>query len=131
MVDYKEYQKLYKQLVTDSGLASVEDKLGEKEKVLKQINDFLGKYPTIIPPDRNPSTPVYDLSLKEVYRRTLQTAIDIINDISELITQKKYIGDTTFRRKMFEVFTKPERRLYVGIMLILLSFLLYFIDSSA
>jgi hypothetical protein len=131
MVDYKEYQQLYKQLVSDSGLISIEDKIGEKEKVLKQINDFLGKYPTIIPPDRNPSTPVYDLSLKEVYRRTLQSVIDIINDISELISQRHYMGETTFRRKLFEVFTKPERRLYVGILLIILSFILYFIDSAA
>lgn len=131
MVDYKEYQSLYKQLVSDSGLVSIEDKLGEKEKVLKQINDFLGKYPTIIPPNRNPSTPIYDISLKEIYRRTLQTTIDIINDISDLITQRNYLGDTTFRRKMFEVFTKPERRLYVGILLIFLAFFLYFIDSTA
>jgi hypothetical protein len=131
MVDYKEYQKLYKQLVSESGLVSIEDKIGEKEKVLKQINDFLGKYPTIIPPDRNPSTPIYDLSLKEVYRRTLQAVIDIINDISDLLTQRQYMGDTAFRRKLFEVITKPERRLYVGILLIILSFLLYFIDSTA
>ena len=126
-----EYQQLYQKLLTDDGLKSIEDSIGEKEKVLKNINDFLGKYPTTIPKDRNPSTPVFELSVKELYRRTLQTLIDIINDVSDLISQKDYISQTSFRRKMFEVFTKPERRLYIGICLMLLSFLLYFIDSSA
>lgn len=130
-MDYKEYQQLYKQLLSDSGLRDVADKVGEKEKVLQQINDFLGKYPTVLPKDKTPSTPIFELSLKEVYRRTLQASIDIINDASEIISQKNYMSQTTFRRKLFEIFTKPERRLYVGIILILFSFILYFIDSSA
>ncbi len=130
-MDYKQYQQLYKQLLADSGLQAVENKLGEKEKVLQQINEFLGKYPSIISKDKNPSTPIFELSVKELYRRTLQSSIDIINELSETISEKNYISNTTFRRKLFEIFTKPERRLYVGILLILLSFILYFIDSSA
>jgi hypothetical protein len=130
-MDYKQYQQLYQQLLTDSGLNKVENTLGEKEKVLKQINEFLGKYPNIISKDKNESTPIFELSIKELYRRTLQTSIDIINDLSEIISQKNYVSNATFRRKLFEIFTKPERRLYVGILLILLSFILYFIDASA
>jgi len=130
-MDYTEYRKLYEKLLTDKGLRSIEEDVGEKEKLLKQINDFLGKYPTLIPKDKNPATPLFELSVKELYRRTLQTAIDIINDLSDVITQKSYISDSTFRRNLFDIFTKPERRLYVGIWLILLSFILYFIDSAA
>ena len=130
-MDYKEYQKLYQQLLTDAGLQSVENTLGEKEKVLKQINDFLGKYPTVLPKDKQASTPLFELSVKEIYRRTLQASIDIIQEVSDLISQKNYMSQTTFRRKTFEVFTKPERRLYVGIWLVFISFMLYFIDSAA
>lgn len=130
-MDYKEYQKLYEKLLTDKGLYDVENEIGEKEKTLKQINEFLGKYPTLLPKDKNPATPIYKLSLMEVYRRTLQVAIDIIHDISDIISQKNYVSQSTFRRRVFEAFTKPERRLYVGIWLILFSFVLYFIDSAA
>ena len=130
-MDYKEYQQLYDQLLSEKGLVAIENEVGEKEKVLKQINDFLGKYPTLIPKDKNPTTPVTELSIKEIYRRTLQSLISIIQEISDLISQRSYISQTTFRRRLFEIFTTPERRLYVGIMLILLSFILYFIDSAA
>lgn len=130
-MDYKEYQKLYQQLLTDAGLQSIENTIGEKEKVLRQINDFLGKYPTIVSKDKVPSTPLFELSIKEVYRRTLQASIDIIQEVSDIISQKSYLGQTTFRRRLFEAFTKPERRLYVGIWLVFLSFVLYFIDSAA
>jgi len=130
-MDYKQYQQLYQQLLTDAGLQSVENTIGEKEKVLKQINEFLGKYPTVVPKDKNPSTPIFELSVKEIYRRTLQSSIDVINEVSDLISQKNYMSQTTYRRKLFEVFTKPERRLYMGIWLVFLSFVLYFVDSAA
>lgn len=130
-MDYKQYQQLYQQLLTDTGLQSVENTIGEKEKVLQKINEFLGKYPTVVPKDKNPSTPIFELSMKEIYRRTLQASIDVINEVSDLISQKNYMSQTTFRRKVFEVFTKPERRLYMGIWLIFLSFVLYFVDSAA
>jgi phosphoenolpyruvate carboxylase len=130
-MDYKEYQTLYNKLLTEKGLLSIEDDVNEKEKVLDKINDFLGKYPTLLPKDRLPSTSITQLSVTEIYRRTLQTLIDIINELSEIISQKNYVSQATFRRRLFEVFTKPERRLYVGLMLVFLSFVLYFVDSAA
>lgn len=127
-MDYKEYKEVYQKLLTDDILNDGEK---EKEKNLNMMNDFLEKYPTIIPKDRNPATPVFELSVKELYKRTLQTIIDIINDISELVTQKDYMSQTAFRRNAFKIFTVPKRRLYIGIILIIISFMLYFIDSSA
>lgn len=127
-MDYKEYKEVYQKLLTDDILNDSEN---EKEKNLNRINDFLEKYPSIIPKDRNPATPIFELSVKELYKRTLQTIIDIINDISELITQKDYMSQTAFRRNAFKIFTAPKRRLYIGIILIIISFMLYFIDSSA
>lgn len=127
-MDYKEYKEVYQKLLTDDILNDGEK---EKEKNLNMMNDFLEKYPTIIPKDRNPATPVFELSVKELYKRTLQTIIDIINDISELVTQKDYMSQTAFQRNAFKIFTAPKRRLYIGIILIIISFMLYFIDSSA
>ena len=122
---------LYAKLSTDSGLKELEDNVGEKEKVVNAINAFLDKYPSIIPKDKIPSTPIFELSVKEIYRRTLQTIIDIINEVSNIISQRIYMSQTEFRRKLFEAFTNSDRRLYVGILLIILSFIVYFIDSAA
>lgn len=129
-MDYKEYKKTYEKLLSEKGLVDFENTLGEKEKVLKQINDFLGKYPKILPKDKLPSTPIFELSLKEIYKRTLQTAIDIINDISNILSMRGNISNETLRRQLFQAFTLPERRLYVGIWLLLVAFILYFIDST-
>ena len=74
---------------------------------------------------------VPDMTLRQVYRSTIQTAIDIIQDISNIVSDKPYLSDTTFRRKLVETFTLPSRRLYVGIWLIVIAFIFYFIDSTA
>ena len=129
-MDYKEYKKTYEKLLSEKGLVDFENTLGEKQAVLKKINDFLGKYPTILPKDKLPSTPIFELSLKEIYKRTLQTAIDIINDISNILSMRGNVSKEELRRQLFKTLTLPERRLYVGIWLLLAAFILYFIDST-
>lgn len=74
---------------------------------------------------------VPDMTLRTIYRNTLQTAIDIIKEIGEILTDKQYISQTVFQRRMVGVFTKPGRRLYVGLWLIFFAFVFYFIDSTA
>lgn len=74
---------------------------------------------------------VADITVRDLYKNTLQTAIDIINESSELITNRDTMTPTAFRRSVFQAFTNPERRIYVGIWLIVISFVLYFIDSAA
>lgn len=70
------------------------------------------------------------LTINQIYDNTIKTMIAIINDISELISEKEVMTNTEFRRKLVEIFFMKERRMYVGILLILVSFILYFIDSS-
>lgn len=74
---------------------------------------------------------VPDMTLRQVYKNTIQTAIDVIQDSSEVLSEKPYMTDVSFRRRMVEIFTLPERRLYMGIWLIVIAFILYFIDSTA
>jgi hypothetical protein len=78
-----------------------------------------------------PGTGVPDMTLRAIYRNTLQTAIDIIQEISAILSARPYTSDAEFRRKLVEVFTKPGRRLYVGLWLCFLAFVFYFIDSAA
>jgi hypothetical protein len=75
--------------------------------------------------------PVPDMTLRQIYKNTIQTAIDVIQDGSDAISERPYLSDTTFRRRMVEIVTQPSRRLYIGIWLIVFAFIFYFIDSTA
>ena len=115
-----------------SGLGRVA--IGNDSNVLDKINNFLTTYP-----QRNikrnkdgqitPDTWI-DMSLRDIFTQTIQVTIDIINDISNLTSDKPFMADSDFRRKLFNIFAQRDRRIYVGILLIFLSFVLYFIDSA-
>lgn len=71
------------------------------------------------------------LTVEQVYNNTIKTVVAITNDFSELVSEKDTLSNTEFRRKLLGMFLLEDRRMYVGIVLILLSFILYFIDTSA
>ena len=77
------------------------------------------------------AVPLPEMTLRTLYKNTIQTAIDIIQDVSEALSQRPYTSDTEFRRSLVEAFTKPGRRLYVGLWLVFLALVFYFIDSAA
>lgn len=70
------------------------------------------------------------LTINQVYDNTLKTTVAILNDISETISEKEVLTNAEFRRRLVDIFLIKERRMYVGILLIIFSFILYFIDSS-
>ena len=56
--------------------------------------------------------------------------IDIINDIIELNNSK--ITDVNYYiTRVIYILTEDDRKLYVGIILVILSFIIYFIDGAA
>ena len=71
------------------------------------------------------------LTTEQVYNNTIKTVVAITNDFGELISEKEMLSNTEFRRKLLGMFLLEDRRMYVGIVLILLSFIIYFIDTSA
>jgi short-subunit dehydrogenase len=75
---------------------------------------------------------VLDMSVRSLYTGTLQTAIDVIDDVSNILVDNKEnsMSADAVRRSIVSVFLQPERRLYLGIWLVFLSFVVYFIDSS-
>lgn len=134
MADADDYKALYNQLLSKQGLAEIGDDPLRQERIAEKIQRFLDTYPAVtsaLSPDSKPDTPWVRLSLREIYKRSLQTAIDILRDISDLISNREIMSNASFRRQIFQSFTRPERRVYVGIWLIFLSFVLYFIDSAA
>lgn len=130
-MDYRDYKELYQALLSAYGRGKLGNDPAQQDVVVAKINDFLKKYPKVIPADKNPQSTIAQLSMKEIFRRTINTTVDILNDVSETFSNRPYLSNAEFRRELMTALTKKERRLYVGILLVLLSFILYFIDSSA
>lgn len=130
-MDYKEYKDTYKQLLSQQGREELGDDPNNITALEKKVNKFLEKYPTVIPPDRDPNTPFHLLSLKAIFHRTMLVGIDIIQDVAEIFSQRAILGSTVTRRKIIHALTKPERRIYFGIWLIFFAMVFFFLDGSS
>ena len=69
---------------------------------------------------------IYNLSLNQIAHIMAQTMIEILNDLVSYINQE----DKTFQQFIM-IFIRDDRLIYVGIFIILIAFLLYFIDLSS
>jgi hypothetical protein len=130
----REFNKLYKNLQSDSGRLTIGNDPFLQKNAIDKVNEFLSRYPkTQISPDYNENTtqPWTDLPVKTLYTNTIRTLIDIINEVSDSISQNEVDGSVATRRKIVQSLFKKERRIYVGLIFIFLSFVLYFIDSAA
>lgn len=65
------------------------------------------------------------LNIGDIYKNTLQTIIDIINDLTFLF------NDDDFKNynQIIEIIFKNDRMFYIGVIFIILSFVIYFIDG--
>ena len=105
------------------------DKYIEKHIEIK-LNSLLETLPDTVPKDFY-IKPIYNLTIKELYKNTLQSLIDIINDIIDAYNKKDYINTNNYIFILINIFTKDNRKIYVGIMIVILSFIMYFIDSAS
>ena len=99
-----------------------------ESSVEKKINQLLD----ILPNGKNVDIPkkVQDLTIGELYNGTIQTLIDILNELSAVMSERKYMSNQIYRKKIIEIFTQKERKLFIGIVMVIISFILYFIDGS-
>lgn len=75
-------------------------------------------------------TKPHELTVHELYQNTLQYLIDVIKDISfHLSFNYKNYPNQEYRKILFKIFFSKERILYTGIILIFISFIMYFIDN--
>jgi hypothetical protein len=119
----------------DSNSIDKNDKNTDIEKYIEnqielKLNSLLKTLPDTIPKNQN-IKPIYNLTIKELYKNTLQTLIDIINDIVDVYSKKDYINNNNYIFILYNIFTKDNRKIYVGIMFIILSFIIYFIDGAS
>jgi DNA-directed RNA polymerase len=103
------------------------EKYIEKQIEIK-LNSLLETLPDKIPKDQQ-IKPIYNLTIKELYKNTLQTLIDIITDIVDVYSKKDYVNSNNYIYILLSIFTKDDRKIYVGIMLVVLSFIVYFVDG--
>jgi len=99
-----------------------------EQNVEKKINQLMD----ILPQNQTVDTPkmIYEYTISELYTGTIQTVIDVLNDLTVLSSDRKYISGQQYRTRLFEIFLKKERKIFIGIVMVILSFILYFIDGS-
>jgi len=68
---------------------------------------------------------ITELNIGFIYKNTMQTIIDIINDVILLIDNPS----ANLYKDLKEIFLKKERLFYIGIIFVILSFVIYFIDG--
>jgi hypothetical protein len=67
-----------------------------------------------------------NISIYDIYQNSIQIIIDIINDITILLNN--YNSNTIFT-DIYNIIFKTERMFYLGIIFIIISFVIYFIDG--
>ena len=102
-----------------------------EETIEKKFNQLLEELPNIkrdITKDIQVENDFFNFSVIETYQNTIQTIIDIINDITRIIDNTQdYNG---YFKKILNIFFNENRMFYIGIILIVLSFIIYFIDGA-
>ena len=115
--------------------------LSEQEKqIIKELNSFSNKANE----KEYYEEKFYNLSLRELFQNFLNTWKQIIEDFTVLFkkNKKKYKKNIYSERywwrniqkilfQIFYILTKEDRLIYVGIMLIIISFFVYFILLSS
>jgi len=92
-------------------------------QLLETIPKFINKE------EKKDKDDFFNFSLLDIYKNTIQTIIDIINEITHLLDITKNYENIF--RKILRILFKDERMFYIGIILIILSFIIYFIDGAS
>jgi hypothetical protein len=76
------------------------------EKTIEnKFNQILDKIPIFNTPHiDNDKIFYYNLNFYDIYKNTMNTIIEIINDVINLIDEKKYINNDIFYKKLFNIF---------------------------
>lgn len=106
-----------------------------KEEIDKLIeskfNQFMKEVPNLkrdIKKEIEIEDDFFNFSIINTYQNTIQTIIDIINDTIRIIDNTNDYN--TYFKNILNIFFSHKRMFYVGIILIILSFIIYFIDGA-
>lgn len=103
-----------------------ENKIIEQE-VEKKFNQLLERIPDILKnQEKRDEKDFFNFSIIELYQNTMQTMIDIINDVIHVFDNY----NSNYLKTFMYIFFHEKRLFYIGIILIILSFVIYFIDGA-
>ena len=105
-LEKSDYEKL-KKSQQENEIKSLQYQENEKAKVIKENKN------------------IYNMSIYTLLKRLSKVSMEIMEDVTIYISQK----DQNINN-FFIIFTKDDRLIYVGILLLILSFSLWFIDIS-
>jgi hypothetical protein len=105
-LDKSDYEKL-QNIKQENELKSLQYQENEKKKIIKENKN------------------IYNMSLYTLFNRLSKVSVEILDEITIYSTQKE-----KNLNNFFIILTKEDRLIYVGIILILLSLALWFIDIS-
>jgi hypothetical protein len=95
-----------------------------------KFNQLLDSIPKFInKEERIDKDDFFNISIIDIYKNTIQTIIDIINDTTHLLDISNNYQN--IYQKILKILFKNERMFYIGIILIILSFIIYFIDGAS
>ena len=124
-IDYDEIRDL----VTSPNNRDVYTALMNKEnKVLNVINKVADNENK----KKNKYRKIYNLTLKEIFVNMLKVMVDIINDMSTILLDpvNKNGNIMLTVQKLRKTLTKKDRLIYVGLIFVIISILIYFIDIT-
>ena len=117
-IDLNDKNKLFIEKIIEYKFSQILEQIPELRQVKKNIlneNDF------------------FNFTLIDTYKNTIQTIIDIINDIIKLFDSGSlttYNYSNTYM-SLLNIFFQENRMFYIGIILVILSFVIYFIDGAS
>jgi len=132
-VNLTNLQDIYTQFQNDIRKQTLGNDPLLQQDTINKINQFLNTYPSSkasVNYKDITGGPWTDLPVKTLYYKTIHALIDIINEFSDILSNMDSDDSTTTRRKLVKALFQKDRRVYVGILFIFLSFILYFIDAA-
>jgi hypothetical protein len=103
------------------------DKKIIEETIEKKFNQLLKEIPAFIKTEKTDEKDFFNFSIIDIYNNTIQTIIDIINEFMRIMDNT---NRDNYLMTFMNIFFKEKRMFYIGIILIILSFVIYFIDGA-
>lgn len=116
MLDYSEYKSLVEVLEKSELDDTYKDLMKKEDKVLDTVNNVVNHYKD----ERYKEKSFVHMSLNEIYKVLFIEYHEFVKDITNI----KDVNSLTF------IVLKGSRPIYIGIVLILIAFLLFFISTS-